>query len=185
MIPAPFKVVLDANVLVPFTLRDVLLHAAARGFYQLFWSDQILAETRRTLVEKLSMSEEQANRLLHAMTDAFEESLVTDYEALVPVMRNDEKDRHVTAAAVKAGAQVIVSANLRDFQDLPEGIEAQSPSDFLENLFDLDPEGMIALIRDAASDLDRPPRTFEEYLGGLERSVPAFVATVRSHLCEG
>ena len=29
MIPAPFKVVLDANVLYPFTLRDTLLRAAA------------------------------------------------------------------------------------------------------------------------------------------------------------
>jgi hypothetical protein len=30
----------------------------------------------------------------------------------------DEKDRHVVAAAVKAGAQVIVTSNTRDFYDL-------------------------------------------------------------------
>lgn len=182
MIPAPFKVVLDANVLVPFTLRDVLLHAADRGFYQLFWSAQILAEARRTLVDKLDMSEDQASHLMKAMGDSFEESTVTDFEALIPAMRNDEKDRHVAAAAVKAGAQVIVTANLRDFQDLPAGIEAQSPSDFLDNLFDLDPLGMISLIRDAAGDLDRPPRSLEEYLDGLAKSVPSFVETVRTYL---
>jgi hypothetical protein len=28
---------------------------------------------------------------------------------------------------VKAGAHVIVTANLKDFYDLPDGIEAQSP----------------------------------------------------------
>ena len=36
MIVAPFRVVLDANVLFPFTLRDTLLRAAARGYVQVF-----------------------------------------------------------------------------------------------------------------------------------------------------
>ena len=44
MIPAPFKVVLDANVLYPFSLRDTLLRAASEGLFQLYWSDQILEE---------------------------------------------------------------------------------------------------------------------------------------------
>ena len=44
MIVAPFKVVLDANVLFPFSLRDTLLRAAAEGFFQLYWSDEILDE---------------------------------------------------------------------------------------------------------------------------------------------
>jgi hypothetical protein len=39
MIPAPFKVVLDANVLYPFSLRDTLLRAASEGLFQLYWSD--------------------------------------------------------------------------------------------------------------------------------------------------
>src|SRR2546430_15473188 len=42
MLPAPFKVVLDANVLYPFSLRDTLLRAASEGLFQLYWSDQIL-----------------------------------------------------------------------------------------------------------------------------------------------
>lgn len=37
MVPAPFIVVLDANVLFPFSLRDTLLRAAASGFYQVRW----------------------------------------------------------------------------------------------------------------------------------------------------
>ena len=53
---------------------------------------------------------------------------------------------------------------------------------FLESLLDLDPASMIDLIRDAAGDLDRPPKTFEEYLDGLAKSVPGFVGTVRDHL---
>lgn len=49
MVPAPFIVVLDANVLFPFTLRDTLLRAAA-GFYQVRWTEQILDEATRNLV---------------------------------------------------------------------------------------------------------------------------------------
>lgn len=50
MVPAPFIVVLDANVLFPFTLRDTLLRAAAAGFYQVRWTAQILDEMQRNLV---------------------------------------------------------------------------------------------------------------------------------------
>ncbi len=72
------------------------------------------------------------------MAHAFPEALVEDYELLVPAMPNHEKDRHVAAAALKAGAQVIVTHNLRDFGSLPDGIEAQAPDDFLVDLFDSD-----------------------------------------------
>jgi hypothetical protein len=97
-------------------------------------------------------------------------------------MKNDPKDRHVAAAAVKAGAQVIVTGNLGDFRDLPDGIEAQSPDEFLCNIFDLDPDGMVELVRSQAADLRKPPRTFEELLTGLAKIVPDFVAAIRGHV---
>jgi hypothetical protein len=98
--------------------------------------------------------------------------MVTGHEPLITAMKNDAKDRHVAAAAVKAGAQVIVTANLKDFRELPEGIEAQSPDDFLCNLLDLDPEGMLEVIRKQAADLTRPTHTVEELLRALEKTVP-------------
>lgn len=179
MVPAPFRVVLDANVLYPFTLRDTLLRAAALGMFQAYWSQDILDETTRNLVADGRMNEEQALRLTGAMASAFPEALVDGYELLVPAMPNNEKDRHVAAAAVKAGAQVIVTNNLKDFAILPGGIEAQSPDDFLLDLFDLAPDEMVELLLLQAAALDRPPLTFEQLLGGLETAVPTFVAAVR------
>jgi hypothetical protein len=44
-------VLLDACVLYPIGLRDTLLNAAEAGFYRLLWTDQILAETSRNIVE--------------------------------------------------------------------------------------------------------------------------------------
>jgi hypothetical protein len=43
-------------------LRDTLLRAAAAGYFQLYWSDEILAEARRNLVERCIIDEDQADR---------------------------------------------------------------------------------------------------------------------------
>jgi predicted nucleic acid-binding protein len=80
MIPAPFKVVLDANVLYPFSLRDTLLRAASEGLFQLYWSDQILEEARRSLVSSGRMTDERATRLRSVMEEAFPEAMVTGHE---------------------------------------------------------------------------------------------------------
>jgi hypothetical protein len=129
MVPAPFVVVVDANVLFPLTLREV-----------------------------------------------------TGYASLIPGLQNDAKDRHVVAAAVKAGAQVITTSNLRDFAPLPDGLEAQSPDEFLCNVLDLDPDGFVEMLREQAADLVRPPVTFDDLLQRLARVVPDLVAAVRQHV---
>lgn len=178
MFPAPFKVVLDANVLYPFSLRDTLLRAAAAGLYQLYWTDEILEEACRNLVADNRMSGERAAKLRSAMTEAFPEAMVTDYASLIPAMPNDAKDRHVAAAAVRSGAQVIVTTNLRDFVQLPTGIEAKSPDEFLCDLFDLNPAVFIDLLREQATALKNPPVAFEELLKSLARFVPSLVECV-------
>jgi len=182
MVPAPFIVVLDANVLFPFTLRDTLLRAAATGFYQLRWSSQILDEMTRNLIASGTMSEERARRLRAIMEREFPEAEVTGYEHLIAAMKNHEKDRHVAAAAVKAGAQVITTSNLKDFAELPEGVEAQSPDVFLCNLFALDPDSFVQLLREQAEDLINPPMTFDELLARLGRIVPDLATAVREHV---
>ena len=99
MLAAPFRVVLDACVLYPMHLRDVLLQAAAEGLYQVYWSKEILDEASRNLVANLQMEKAKAARLVHVMSDAFPEAAVIGHEHLVGAMRNDAKDRHVVAAA--------------------------------------------------------------------------------------
>jgi len=152
----PFKVVIDACVVYPATVRDVLLSAAYEGLYQ---RDEILDEASRNLIADGRITEDAAARTSAAMRRAFPESTVTDFEDLIPVMRNDPKDRHVVAAAVKAGAQVIVTANLPDFQNLPSGIEAQTPDTFLCNLFDLAPDLLVAALRHIVERHKNPPTT--------------------------
>lgn len=146
LVPAPFIVVVDANVLFPLTLRDTVLRAAASDFFQLRWSKDILDEMERNLVSTGTMTADKATKLRTQMEQFFPEAMVTGYEPLIGAMQNDAKDRHVVAAAVKAGAQVVTTSNLKDFKPLPDGIEAQSPDEFLCNLFDLDPDGFVEML---------------------------------------
>lgn len=179
---APFIVVLDANVLFPFTLRDTLLRAAALHFYQVRWSAQILEEMTRNLVSTGTMPYDKAVRLRAIMEREFPEAEVTGYESLIASMPNHEKDRHVVAAAVKSGAQVVTTANLKDFSELPAGIEAQSPDEFLGNLFDLDPDRFVEMLRDQAGDLVNPPITFNKLLDRLAKVAPDTIVAVRNRL---
>lgn len=180
MFPAPFRVVIDACALIPLTLCDTLMRAAAAGYFQLYWSAEILEETRRNLVSKLGIPEDKAASRCDAMRHRFPEAMVTGYEPYIDAMANDPKDRHIAAAALKASAQVIVTTNLRDFKHLPEGMEAQSPDEFLYNLFGLRPDGMVALVKAQAAALKRPAITFEQVLGGLATVAPRFAEAVRN-----
>jgi hypothetical protein len=100
-------------------------------------------------------------------------------------MHTHPKDRHVAAAAVAVGAQVIVTSNLRDFRNLPEGLEAKPPDEFLCDLLDLDPEAVLLFLHEQAEALKRPPMTFQQLLQGLAKTVPVFVEGVRACAPDG
>lgn len=176
------RVVLDANVLFPFTLRDTLLRAAAEDLFQVYWSKRILDEATRNLVETGTMTARQADRLRAVMEQAFPEAMVHGHERHIEAMRNDEKDRHVAAAALKAKAEVIVTSNIRDFRHIPPGIEAIRPDEFLSGLFDASPATILRVLQEQAADLRRPPMTVEDVLERLERVAPKFVTLVRAKL---
>src|SRR5579872_6918418 len=108
-------VFLDANELVPAAPRDTLLLAAAKGLFTMRLTEDVLHEVNAILVNRIGLSEEKAQRTVNQIREAFPEALVTSYEPLIASMPNDKKDRHVLAAAVSCGAQVIVTQNLRHF----------------------------------------------------------------------
>lgn len=184
MLHAAFPVVLDANVLIPASLCDVLLRAARKRLIQVYWTEEILEEMRRNLVTDYKRSETQAARRVAAMREAFPEAMVTGYEWLIPAMTNHPKDRHVLAAAVHIGAQTIVTSNLRDFraEHLPRSMQAQEPDTFLQNLLSQAPEVLLEILHLQADHLKNPPISFEKMLDGMARSVPGFIQEVRNLL---
>lgn len=174
--------VLDANILFPMILRDTLLRVAAAGCFRPQWSDRILDETTRNLIDQHRVSAEQARRLVAQMATAFPEALVEGWEGLEAAMPNDPKDRHVAATASHCGASYIVTANLDDFIPLPAGISAIGPDAFLCDRFAKMPDEICAALAKQAAGYRHPPATITTLLDWLERDVPKFVADVRRSL---
>jgi len=175
-------VVLDACVLFPGSLRDVLLRGAEEELYRLCLTDQILEEMRRNLIEKGHITEEGGQRLVSQIKEHFPTSFITDHMLLTSIMPINEKDRHVLAAAVASSSKIIVTQNLKDFpQSLlrPFEIEALSSDDFLVRCFSQDEEAMMNLVRSYVSDLKKPPLTMQEALEKLGKLVPNFVQLVQ------
>jgi predicted nucleic acid-binding protein len=110
-----FIVIYDANVLYPNSLRDLLIRIAQAGLVQAKWTNEILDETFGALRRnRPEISQDKLNRLRDLVNAAVPDCLVTGYEPLVEGLKlPDANDRHVLAAAIKAGAQVIVTRNLR------------------------------------------------------------------------
>lgn len=139
----------------------------------------ILDEMQRNLVSEGATSATQAASLRATMERVFPDAMVNEFEPLIDGMKNDPKDRHVAAAAVKCGAQLIVTANVKDFADLPGGVDVKTPDEFLCDLFDLDPSAFVELLREQAADLRKPPLSFDDLLTTLAMMVPDLVDAVR------
>lgn len=131
------SVILDANVLIPAALRDLLLRMAEQEVISPHWSNEILDEIVRNL-HRVGVSDEQAVRLIAALDRAFPEALVTDYDVFMSLLPEGIEDRHVLAAALCAHAPTILTQNLKHFP--PElcsryGVTAQSPDSFLLDVY--------------------------------------------------
>jgi hypothetical protein len=100
------------------------------------------------------------------------DSLVSGYEDLIPGLRlPDANDRHVLAAAIRGGAEVIVTQNLRDFPAEavdPFGIEVLHPDEFVIRLFERAPDAVVGAAEDHRVSLRNPAKARAEYLETLE-----------------
>ena len=169
-----YVVVYDACVLYPNTLRDLLIRVAQPGLVQAKWTHQILDEVDRALVRNLNVPADKIAALRSRMNDAVRDCIVTGYEPLVEALRlPDPDDRHVLAAAIKAGAQGIITSNLRDFptKDLAVfGIEAKSADEYVMDLIGLDDRIVYSCAQAIATSRRQPPATLDDVFGQLERS---------------
>lgn len=171
----PFVVVYDANALYGNAQRDLLIRIAQSGLVQAKWTDQILDEMLSNLGKnRPDIPVEKLGTLRELMNKAIRDCLVTGYEPLIESLRlPDPDDRHVLAAAIKSGAQVIVTTNLRHF---PEAelrhwdVEAKSPDDFVLDQINIDARIVYSCAREIANSRRNPPDTVDDVLAELERA---------------
>ena len=169
-----FRAFLDASVLYPVSLRNLLMRLTLGGLYQARWSAHVHEEwIRAVLRNRPDLPAARLHELRAAMDDRAEDSLVTGYEALIEGLTlPDPNDRHVLAAAIVARADVIVTCNLRHFPAEaldPFNIEAQHPDEFIRHMLDLAPVAVVDAIRVQHARLVNPPVTMPELLALFER----------------
>lgn len=160
------KAVLDACVLFPTVLREILADVAGAGLFQPLWSERIISEwthaARKLGDDQAARAGAEAALLRLRFPEA--EVITADEQGLV-VQLPDAGDLHVVRTAVDGGAATIVTMNLRDFPRRalePLAMDAVHPDMFLSRIAALHPrevlgavEDALACARAAGGDLDR------------------------------
>ncbi len=167
-------IVYDACVLYPAALRDLLIRLALEGLYQARWSDEILEEVFRNLREdRPDLDSVKIARTRQRMCDAVPGCLVVDHLELIESLDlPDPSDRHVLAAAIRAGAEGIVTDNLKDFPEQylrPFGIVALSADEFVLRVTRAGPLHVAHIVEQQAADLKNPPCSVGKLLEKLEQ----------------
>jgi predicted nucleic acid-binding protein len=179
-----YTALLDANVLYPATLRDLLLSLARDGLYHARWSERIQDEWVRSLLARRPDLEAAAlHRTCELMAKAVPDSVVQGWQPIEPGLTGlpDADDRHVLAAAICGHADAIVTFNLSDFPaEAPFGVQAQHPDDFLLNQLDLNPIAALKSIKAMRARWRNPQLTAQGLASTLEKlQMPLVAARLR------
>ena len=130
MIHSPrFTALLDACVIYPAPIRDLLLNLAEQELYNPVWTKEILEEWKVNLLANRSdLKRISLDKTEMDMNSAFPAANIHSYESLIEgIELPDPDDRHIVASAIRGRADVIVTLNLKDF-----------PSEYLLTNFDLE-----------------------------------------------
>lgn len=147
------RALLDACVLYPTVLREILISTADAGLYSPVWSPRILAEwqnaANRLGADQASVAGAEIALLRSARPDA---EAPDDGTRAAGLDWPDPADRHVVEAALASGAPQIVTANLRDFprRNLAAfGLAAIHPDEFLTRLYHRNPQPVASAVQSA------------------------------------
>ena len=165
------RAVLDACVLYPPVLRDLLLGCAEAGLYEPRWSERILEEWARATVKLGPAAEAQARGVAALMRGVFPRAMVPPAPGVeARLVLPDPNDTHVLAVAVASGADAIVTFNAADFPRhvlAGEGVERRDPDGFLWELWSGAPEkagAVIARVHARAEEMAGAPVSLKALL---------------------
>lgn len=181
---ARYTAVLDANVLYPTLVRDMLMSLATADLYHARWTSQIHDEWTRALAKNRPDIAEKLPDVVTLMNRAVPDCLIENYESLIPAIQlPDANDRHVVAAAIRGHADAIVTFDVDDFplDELNKyNIEIQHPDTFILNQIHLHKIGALSAIKRMRARWRNPEFTAEELVRTLEaRGLPFSADSLR------
>lgn len=179
-----FTVIYDACVLYPAPLRDTLMRLTLTDLFKAHWTDQIHAEWINALLRQGKYSRDKLERVRDLMDAYVDDAKVTCFEHLIEALcLPDPDDRHVLAAAIKCGADAIITFNLKDFPEkvlLPYGIEVIHPDDFIYYQIDMAPSLVCSAIKKQRLALKNPIIEVDDFLAILQKQqLPQSVSKLR------
>ena len=186
----PSVAVFDACILYPFHLRNIFVQAAVDRLVEARWTDEIHDEWIRNLVaDAPAIPVERLQTTRRLMNDALPAATIGGYEALIPTVNlPDPGDRHVVAAAVAAGASVILTWNLRDFPatELKKfGLRRETPDAFLADLYDTIPQLTIDSLANARSNLNKSRVSASDFIDILNnQKLSRLAKQMQGHLAD-
>lgn len=110
------RVLMDACILYPTVMREMLMGAANAGAFTPLWSDKILAEWRHAAARHSHEANGIAGVEIALAKSKWPDSLVAlDENLMEGLSLPDRNDRHVLAAAITGKAEFLLTKNLKDF----------------------------------------------------------------------
>lgn len=191
---------IDATDLYPQDQRDFLVQAALDGLYRLDWSDTILQETACAIHRRLrdrdglsqrSKTEHMLGLLTNALTmvgaggpldePAIRKQIEMLGEDPTGWGTTDRDDRHVIAAALVAGADVLVSSDKSFDAEVCEkqlGLRVQRADEFLADVFGGTADEQLLATFDALAARWKKPVPFSraQVVGRLRTPLPEAMA---------
>ena len=140
------RVLIDACVLYPTVMREVVLGVAAKGLFDPRWSPRILEEWARAARKVGPQGETIARGEIAAITARFPRAQVQIPQGVeARLWLPDPNDIHVLAAAVGCSADAIMTVNAKDFprnELADEGLQRVDPDGFLVDLAIQNPDAV-------------------------------------------
>jgi predicted nucleic acid-binding protein len=169
----PMTAIIDACVLYSAPVRDLVIRLAQSELVRARWTVDIHDEwMRNVLGNNPHISRARLERTKALMDAAVLDCLVSGYADVIDsLILPDPDDRHVLAAAIQGGAEVIVTFNLADFPSdalAKHNIEAVHPDVFLSRLFDSAVDVFCVAARLQRQSLKNPPKNVEDFLTTLQ-----------------
>jgi predicted nucleic acid-binding protein len=165
------KIVLDACVLYPARLREILLGVAGAGLFTPLFSQRILEEWARATRKIGPVAEVEARLAVAQVMQDFPRAMVPAVPAVeARLVLPDDNDVHVLAVAIAAGADAICTFNAQDFPRhvlMAEGIARRDPDGLLWEFWSHQPDVVAGVVEEARQTAER--------FSGTEKPLRAFL----------
>jgi predicted nucleic acid-binding protein len=184
------RAVLDTDVIYSRVLHELIGRLAYQErLLTLIWSEELLDEAKRILVERKPMPEETAERWVDYMRQAFPDQRIQidqmPAEVDLTTLTTDPGDHHICALAIAGNADLLltfdqgyVSESLAEY-----GIHVLTPDAFLDTTLQENPDAIMGAIQSQA-EVWGGGRPINELLDAIQRTGATMFASKARRLID-